>query len=1094
MMRLPLDGLRARTTARTSALSLAALVVAAAPVEAAVCVFPDYEETCSGDDCELDFAEDNSDTSHIQSDVLLDERRARARANGGLANTNVAIAEIGVHFRPAVEMDAVLKVGGSYRGQLDGGIGQAFGNFRIGLVLRDLDEGEVMIDQELAAQEKNDGGPTLGVHGDVAGEISQHLLKDKNYALSLRLRVASRGQAIAHSNFSGDTGGVVFERFSIAGVSRAADADGDRLPDLWESEGIRDCDGQMVLNLPAMGADPNRQDLFVEIDWIEGSAPSKQTIAAVKSAFLEAPADAGGSNNAAEPGIVLHVDTGALYDPARRESPTAPPFSCGDNKDNDDGDGADADDPDCQIGDNLGGGEAIPFAEIPNFDIQKPVVPTVPGTAGDGDGDGRPDLLQLKEKFFDPRRRFAFRYGIFTEATDREFVPGLGQPGTTTVSSCDDGFDNDGDGKADRDDKDDCFDEGGQARGTNFVIVSDSPVTLMHEIGHTLGLAHGGPSFFTEQEPPQFDINCKPNYVSIMNYSLSGGGTAGIRQLAQDVDGDGRNDTGQDLDGDGVSDGRIIDYSPPRFVVLEDGEKRFKRSIIDALPTLDESCLNRTTALDPSDPQNHTAYTNDLGVDVEWPVSVPIDWKGSDPTPDDPFDEHCFPANVNLYSDRCKTDPAQFAQPPGQVLGGANDWRNIVFNPRVRDRDDTDKEDIIEPTLAEMEAAAQKRDRADLTVIQSIAPDPAVAGQPLTITLTIENLGPNHVSAARVVDLIDSDIEVVALDSDCVEDPENTVTCHHGDFSPGDQRSFEIEGRLRTDLECDGRQFVEMHNSPAVENVHGLDPQSGNDGARHQFRVLCVRYEAPAKMVCGEQPDRQRLGLLAGRYGTTVNIHNPNDEQVSFFAKFAVATTAHGRDTASRTLPVGVLELGYDESLAIDCDRLRKETFEGELPGDLVDGYLVVQSPRKLDVDSVYTTAGLETVAELGLGSVDVERVPVRDRAELKRPLPDLNVQLTCDMEAPGGGGSPGFVDVTIANQGEGDADPFSLRLQFEGAVVFLQRPLLELGQQTSVSVAIPESCGPDCAVTAVADAGGVVDELKEHNNLAQRTCTVGQG
>lgn len=33
--------------------------------------------------------------------------------------------------------------------------------------------------------------------------------------------------------------------------------------------------------------------------------------------------------------------------------------------------------------------------------------------------------------------------------------------------------------------------------------------TLMHEFGHSLGLRHGGDE----------DNNCKPNYVSVMNYS-----------------------------------------------------------------------------------------------------------------------------------------------------------------------------------------------------------------------------------------------------------------------------------------------------------------------------------------------------------------------------------------------------------------------------------------------------------------------------------------------------------------------------------------------------------------------------------------------
>jgi hypothetical protein len=38
--------------------------------------------------------------------------------------------------------------------------------------------------------------------------------------------------------------------------------------------------------------------------------------------------------------------------------------------------------------------------------------------------------------------------------------------------------------------------------------------TLMHEIGHNLGLNHGGPNSKTDA-----NINCKPNYASIMSYS-----------------------------------------------------------------------------------------------------------------------------------------------------------------------------------------------------------------------------------------------------------------------------------------------------------------------------------------------------------------------------------------------------------------------------------------------------------------------------------------------------------------------------------------------------------------------------------------------
>ena len=36
--------------------------------------------------------------------------------------------------------------------------------------------------------------------------------------------------------------------------------------------------------------------------------------------------------------------------------------------------------------------------------------------------------------------------------------------------------------------------------------------TLMHQLGHTMGLTHGGPL-------DESSANCKPNYLSIMNYN-----------------------------------------------------------------------------------------------------------------------------------------------------------------------------------------------------------------------------------------------------------------------------------------------------------------------------------------------------------------------------------------------------------------------------------------------------------------------------------------------------------------------------------------------------------------------------------------------
>jgi hypothetical protein len=66
--------------------------------------------------------------------------------------------------------------------------------------------------------------------------------------------------------------------------------------------------------------------------------------------------------------------------------------------------------------------------------------------------------------------------------------------------------------------------------------------TLFHEIGHTLGLSHGGLYYQTPSSYiPTFDVNCKPNYQSSMNYlfQLDGvGPNAAVAYSNQQLDGE----------------------------------------------------------------------------------------------------------------------------------------------------------------------------------------------------------------------------------------------------------------------------------------------------------------------------------------------------------------------------------------------------------------------------------------------------------------------------------------------------------------------------------------------------------------------------
>jgi uncharacterized delta-60 repeat protein len=91
------------------------------------------------------------------------------------------------------------------------------------------------------------------------------------------------------------------------------DTDGDSLLDIWETIGVdADGNGTIDLDLPAMGANPMRRDLFIEVDAMLGRAPLSGVIDAVIQAFANAPVtNADGSS-----GIRLHVQMDELSLPA----------------------------------------------------------------------------------------------------------------------------------------------------------------------------------------------------------------------------------------------------------------------------------------------------------------------------------------------------------------------------------------------------------------------------------------------------------------------------------------------------------------------------------------------------------------------------------------------------------------------------------------------------------------------------------------------------------------------------------------------------------------------------------------------------------
>ncbi|MFD9948309.1 hypothetical protein [Nonomuraea sp. NPDC059022] len=560
-------------------------------------------------------------------------------------------------------------------------------------------------------------------------------------------------------------------------VGSSTDSDGDGLTDLAEIHGIRNADGSMALDLKRFGANPLRKDVFLELDYSAGEAPGRVDIQAMKNAMKSAPI----SNPDGSRGINLWVDTGNLVDTTVRRQQQ--PGTCFDDLDNGlDGqrDGADADclfidasaedpspggrctnadvaNPACLVGDDLGGGGMI--GALNNCGIDA----AFNAAAGNTNN-------------FAAVRRGVFRYAI----------------STSEAATCT---------------------SGGQASTNNrfFVDYNHDGGTLLHELGHTLRLEHGG----------DVDVNCKPNYVSAMNYDLQ----FGIPR---------------------VGGGRIVDFSPPRLAL--DGTSRGK-----VLRPLTENALDELL-LDADDNENRFIFVNGRdqrpgipgvqGAKVTEDVNVDPDWNDDGDEDDNPVN----PAvNINTAG---PPDPVTGARDPADcatntsstdTLTGFDDWARVATSIPFTGfagglRRGTDLPVVAEPLPEQLPTLEQLKDNweavntTDVGVAITAAPDPVRGGETLTWTVKATNEGPNPASSVEVTTTLPPEVAFVDSTGPCVRDAAK-VTCHLGELTRGTSRQITIRAKVQDDVVHSGEECT-MTPTPGLVQHARPEPTPANHTPR----------------------------------------------------------------------------------------------------------------------------------------------------------------------------------------------------------------------------------------------------------------------
>ena len=134
-------------------------------------------------------------------------------------------------------------------------------------------------------------------------------------AAAVAAAIAVSGANVAHAQQDVELAPV------LTNTATLVDSDGDGLPDIWEEQGVVLADGTEI-PLPDWGADPNRPDVFLQLNWM---ASEYDTLGCDTSAAREC-ANANRTSYApstqslddlvdlfADHGIALHIDAGEHY-------------------------------------------------------------------------------------------------------------------------------------------------------------------------------------------------------------------------------------------------------------------------------------------------------------------------------------------------------------------------------------------------------------------------------------------------------------------------------------------------------------------------------------------------------------------------------------------------------------------------------------------------------------------------------------------------------------------------------------------------------------------------------------------------------------
>jgi uncharacterized repeat protein (TIGR01451 family) len=277
--------------------------------------------------------------------------------------------------------------------------------------------------------------------------------------------------------------------------------------------------------------------------------------------------------------------------------------------------------------------------------------------------------------------------------------------------------------------------------------------TLMHELGHNLGLRHGGGAGIdTDSNGNKLSANCKPNYVSIMSYAFQVPGSVPVANWK-------------------------LDYSHLQ------------------LPTLRESALNEAVGVfgvTQNQPPLTSVYTafgtpNKTGGSLITSALAanPVNWDGDRTAPG----YQTVPLNANNFGNFSGCDGT------GSTLAGYNDWANLVYAfQNTLDFSDgvhqTSNSGPDNQEITQEQANVILNNTVPLLNLTKTDPATGSVGTKLSYTLKVTNQGSKTATNVSIVDTLPDGVDYNS--SGICPKSGGFATCNVGTLPVGGTASFTL--------------------------------------------------------------------------------------------------------------------------------------------------------------------------------------------------------------------------------------------------------------------------------------------------------------